>query len=55
MSLDEIKQLCRKSWEEGYNYLSLEDLKREIKEDTVFVMKVKTYLLNILRKRNLCD
>ena len=28
------------------------DLKREIKEHTVFVMKAKTYILKVLRKRS---
>ena len=33
----------------------LRDLKRQIKEDFVFVMKQKTHILNILRKRRLID
>ena len=43
-SYDEFKQLCKKSWEEVANMFVLIDLKREIKEDTVFVMKTKTLL-----------
>ena len=41
MNYDEFKELCRKSWEEDYNYFILIDLKREIKENIVFVMKAK--------------
>ena len=45
MNYDEFKELCRKSWEEDYNYLFvLIDLKREIKEDIVFVMKAKKHI-----------
>ena len=32
---------------------ALIDLKRQTKEDTVFVARVKTCILNVLRKRNL--
>ena len=31
------------------------DLKREIKEDVLFVMKVKIHIKNALQKRNLFD
>ena len=41
MNYDVFKELCRKSFDEDYNYFVLIDLKREIKEDIVFVMKAK--------------
>ena len=34
---------------------SMIDLKRKIKEDPVFLMKAKTHLLNVLRKRPVRD
>ena len=34
---------------------ALIDLKREIKEHTVFVIRVKRHTLNVLRKRNLFE
>ena len=43
MIYNEFKELCRKSWEEEYNYLILIDLKREIKGNIVFVMKAKKH------------
>ena len=54
LNYDEYKQLhlCRKSWEEDYNYLLLIALKREIEGDIVFVMKAKTHLQNAFPKRN---
>ena len=44
MSYDEIKQLCRKAWEEEYNYLCIDRSKKEIWGDTVIVMKAKTHI-----------
>ena len=44
MSYDEFKELCRKSWEEDYNYLCIDRSKKEIKEDIVFVMKAKKHI-----------
>ena len=41
MSYDEFNELLRKSWDEDYNYFVFIDLKREIKEDIVFVMRAK--------------
>ena len=41
MNYDEFKELCRRAWEEGYNYLYIVRSKREIKENIVFVMKAK--------------
>ena len=55
MSYDEFKEICRKSWEEDYNYLCIDRSKREIKEDIVFVMRAKTHIKNALLKRNLFD
>ena len=34
-------------------FIVLIDLEREVKEDFVFVMRVKTHILNVLQKRNL--
>ena len=42
MIYDDFKESYRKSWENDYNYLLLIDLKRENKEDIVFVLKVRT-------------
>ena len=42
MNYDEFKELCK--WEEDYNYLCIDRSKKEIKEDTVFVMKAKTLI-----------
>ena len=53
MKYGEFKRLCRKTWEGEYNHYSLIDLEREIKEDTVYVMKAKTHILNANLKRNL--
>ena len=45
MSYDEIKELCKKSWDEDYNYLCIDRSKKEIKEGIIFVMKSKkTYI-----------
>ena len=45
MNYDEFKELCRKSWEEDYNYLCIDrSKKKEIKENIVFVMKVKKHM-----------
>ena len=44
MEYDEFKDLCRKSWEEDYNYLYIDRSKREIKENIVFVMKAKKHI-----------
>ena len=55
MSQYEFEELSRKSCEDEYNYLLLMDLKREIKEDTVFVMKTKLQIQNPYLKRNLFD
>ena len=41
MNYDELKDLCRKSWEEDYNYFMLIDLKREINENIVLVTEAK--------------
>ena len=41
MNNDEFKELCRKSWEEDYNYLCIDRSKKKIKENIVFVMKAK--------------
>ena len=43
MNYDEIKELCRKSWEEDYNYLYIDRSKKEIKENIVYVMKAKKH------------
>ena len=37
----EFKELCRKSWEEDYNYVYIDRSKKEIKENIVFVIKAK--------------
>ena len=46
MNYDELKELCRKSWDEDYNCLYIDTSKnKEIKEKLVFVMKAKkTYI-----------
>ena len=44
MNYDELKEICRKSWEEDYNYLYNDRSKKEIKENVVFVMKAKTHI-----------
>ena len=45
MSYDEFKDLCRKSWEDDYKYIFvLIDLRREIDEDTVFVVKAELHI-----------
>ena len=45
MNYDEYKDLCRKSWEEDYDYLYIDrSKKKEIKENIVFVMKAKTHI-----------
>ena len=36
-------------WKKIVIIFALIDLKRETKEDTVFVMKVKTHILNVLQ------
>ena len=43
MNYDEFKDLFRKSWEAEYNYICI-DRSKEIKEDIVLVMKVKTHI-----------
>ena len=55
MSYDEVKELCRKSWEEDYDYLCIDRSKRKIRDDFVFVMKAKTLIKNALLKRNVFD
>ena len=45
MNYDEFKELCKKSWEEDYNYVCIDrSKKKEIKEDIVFVMKTKKHI-----------
>ena len=44
MNYDEFKELCRKSWEEGYNYLCFDRSKKKIKGNNVYVTKVKTHI-----------
>ena len=44
MKYDEFKELCRKSWDEDYNYLCIDRFKKKIKADVVFVMKVKEHI-----------
>ena len=45
MNYDEFKDLCRKSWEEDYNFIYIDRPKKEIKENIGFVMKAKkTYI-----------
>ena len=52
MSYDEIRELCKKSWKQDYNYLcALIDVKREIREDTVFVMKAETHVEHTLETK----
>ena len=41
MNYDEFKELCRKSWDEDYNYFCIDRSKTDIKEIIVFVMKAK--------------
>ena len=43
MNYDEIKELCRKSWEEDYNYICIDRSKKEMKENIVYATKVKTH------------
>ena len=44
MNYDEFKELCRKSWEEVITIFILIDLKKEIMENIVFVMKAKKHI-----------
>ena len=55
MNYDEFKELCRKSWEEGYNYLCIDRSKKEIKENIVFVLKVKKRIQKQHLRRNLFE
>ena len=49
MRYDELKQLCRSSWKKIIGIFELIDLKREIKEDIIFVRKAKTHTQNVNR------
>ena len=44
MSYDEFKELCRKSWEEDYNYVCIDRSKIKIREDIVFQIEAKTLI-----------
>ena len=55
MCHDEFKELCRNSWKNSKNMYVLIDIKRRMKEDTVFVMKAKTQVLKLLRKQRFFD
>ena len=54
MSCDEVKEKMQKVLGKTNMVIYvLMELKRRIKEDTVFVMKAKTHIMNVLRKRSL--
>ena len=53
MSNDEFEELCRRSWEEVYNYICFDRSKK--RDQAIFVMRTKTLILNVLRKRNLFE
>ena len=55
MSFDEFKQLPGKSWDEEYNYPSIDRSKRNMMEDIVVVMKSKSHKKNKLWKRRVFD
>ena len=55
MSYDQFKQLCRKSWKRNIIIFVLIDVKREIKEDIVFVIKAKAHIMNVFLKRKDID
>ena len=46
MSYIEYKEICTKTKEGALHYLQSDGFKKTIKEDTVFVIKVKTHTLN---------
>ena len=43
MNYDEFEDLCRKSWDEDYNYLYIDRSKKKEQENIVFVMKAKKH------------
>ena len=44
MNYDEFNELCRKSWEEDYNYLYIDRSKKRDQGNIVFVMKAKQHI-----------
>ena len=56
MSYDELKAICKMSWEEEYRYPCIDgSKKKEIKGDIVLVLKARTRKQNAHLKRNLFD
>ena len=44
MNYDEFKELCRKSWDEDYNYLCIDRFKKRDRGNIVFVMKTEKHI-----------
>ena len=55
MNYDEVKHYAENVGKKNIFIFVLIDLKREIKEDTVFVMGAKTLIWKVFRKRRLFD
>ena len=53
MNYDELKELCRKSWEEDHTYLFIDRSKKRDQGNIVFVMKSKKQIKKQHLRRNL--